>query len=78
MHRATLIVLLSAGEALAHPHHGSGGWLLADWLHLLSEPDHLAMILLPLAVGAGWLLRRALRIRASRRASAVADARRDR
>jgi hydrogenase/urease accessory protein HupE len=77
MHRAALIVLLSAGEALAHPDHGRGGWLSAELWHLLSAPDHLAMILLPVAVGAGWLLRRALRARATRRASSAAGLRRD-
>lgn len=55
MYRATLILLLFAGEALAHPDHGSGGWLSADLLHLLSEPDHLAMILAPLVVGLLWI-----------------------
>ncbi len=65
MHRVAVIVLLWAGEALAHPHHASGGWLSAELLHLLSAPDHLAMILLPAVAGAGWLLRRALRARAS-------------
>jgi hydrogenase/urease accessory protein HupE len=56
MHRASLILLLFAGEALAHPDHGSGGWLSATLSHLLSEPDHLAMILAPLVVGAAWLV----------------------
>ena len=55
MHRASLILLVFAGEALAHPDHGSGGWLLAALSHLLSEPDHLAVILAPLAVGVAWL-----------------------
>ena len=55
MHRASLILLLFAGEALAHPDHGSGGWLSAALSHLLSEPDHLAIILAPLAVGVAWL-----------------------
>lgn len=73
MHRAAVIVLLRAGEALAHPNHGSGGRLSADLLHLLTEPDHLAMILFPLVVGAGWLLRRALGARASQHVSPAAD-----
>jgi hydrogenase/urease accessory protein HupE len=55
------MALLAAGEALAHPDHGARGWLSADWLHLLSEPDHLAMILAPLAIGLAWIARRAWR-----------------
>jgi hydrogenase/urease accessory protein HupE len=58
MHRASLILLLFAGEALAHPDHGSGGWLTATLSHLLSEPDHLALILAPLMIGLVWLIRR--------------------
>jgi hydrogenase/urease accessory protein HupE len=58
MQRASLILLFLAGEALAHPDHGSGGWLSATLSHLLSEPDHLAMILAPLVVGAAWLVLR--------------------
>ncbi len=61
MHRATLILFLSAGEALAHPGHGTGGWLSAELLHLLSEPDHLAMILAPLVVGLVWIAWRAIK-----------------
>ena len=60
MSRVGLLVLFFAGEALAHPDHGSGGWLSAALTHLLSEPDHLAMILAPLAIAA-WLVSRALR-----------------
>ncbi len=67
MHRATLILLLAAGEALAHPDHGAGGWLSANLLHLLSEPDHLAMILAPLVIGLAWIARRTVRLRAKRR-----------
>jgi len=58
MHRASLILLFFAGEALAHPDHGSGGWLTATLSHLLSEPDHLALILAPLMIGLVWLIRR--------------------
>ena len=60
MHRASLILLFLAGEALAHPDHGSGGRLTAALSHLLSEPDHLAMILAPLALVA-YLAWRAIR-----------------
>ncbi len=63
MHRAAVILLLFAGEALAHPGHGAGGWLSASLLHLLSEPDHLALILAPLVVGFVWVVRRAFRER---------------
>jgi hypothetical protein len=60
MPRAGLIMLFLAGEALAHPDHGGSGWVSAALSHLLSEPDHLAMILAPLAIAA-WLGWRALR-----------------
>ena len=72
MHRAPLTLLLFAGETLAHPDHGSGGWLSADLLHLLTEPDHLALILIPAVAGAGWLLRFALRTRILRRDQGIA------
>jgi hydrogenase/urease accessory protein HupE len=53
------MLLFLAGEALAHPDHGSGGWLSAAISHLLSEPDHLAVVLAPLVViGLIWGLRR--------------------
>jgi hydrogenase/urease accessory protein HupE len=59
MHRASVMLLFLAGEALAHPDHGSGGWLSAAISHLLSEPDHLAVVLAPLVViGLIWGLRR--------------------
>lgn len=67
MHRASLILLFLAGEALAHPDHGAGGWLSAALSHLLSEPDHLAMILAPLVVGAAWFALRRKKLRAMRR-----------
>ena len=57
MHRASLILILYTGEALAHPDHGTGGWLSAALSHLLSEPDHLAMILAPLVIGLAWIAR---------------------
>ena len=60
MPRVGLIMLFLAGEALAHPDHGSGGWVSAALSHLLSEPDHLAMILAPLAFAA-WLAWRTFR-----------------
>jgi len=50
MHRASLILLVCTGEALAHPDHGSGGWLSATLSHLLTEPDHLALLLAPAVV----------------------------
>ena len=67
MHRASLIVLLHAGEALAHPDHGAAGWLSAELLHLLSEPDHLAMSLAPLVLGVALLARRVLTLRATKK-----------
>jgi hydrogenase/urease accessory protein HupE len=63
MHRAALILLLCAGEALVHPDHGAGGWLSAQLLHLLSEPDHLAMILAPAVIGLVWLAWRTMKTR---------------
>ena len=66
MQRAGLILFFVASNALAHPDHGSAGWLSADLWHLLSEPDHLAMILAPLVVGGLWLMRRRLRRRGAR------------
>ena len=49
MRRAAAVVLLFlAGTAQADPGHG-----FADLWHLLTEPDHLAMILLPLAIVIG-------------------------
>jgi len=65
MQRAGVMLLLVAtGDALAHPDHGAGGWLSATLSHLLSEPDHLAMILAPLVVvGIVWMARRATRSR---------------
>ena len=67
MHRASLILLVFAGEALAHPDHGAAGWLSAELLHLLSEPDHLAMILAPLVLGISCIAVRRGRLRAKRR-----------
>lgn len=66
MHRAALILLSCAGEALAHPDHGTGGWLSAELLHLLSEPDHLAVILAPLAIGLVWVAWPAMKTRVKR------------
>jgi hypothetical protein len=46
MHRAIAVALFFfAATAQADPGHG-----FADLWHLLTEPDHLAMILLPLAI----------------------------
>ena len=48
MRRAAVILLFFAGPVLAHPNHGGGSPLGAGLLHLLTEPDHLALLLLPL------------------------------
>ncbi len=56
MRRAAVIFLFFAGSALAHPNHGGGSPLGAGLVHLLSEPDHLALLLLPL-LGVGVLIR---------------------
>jgi hydrogenase/urease accessory protein HupE len=73
MRRAILILLVCTSEALAHPDHGGRGWLSAQLSHLLSEPDHLAMILAPLVVGLAWIARRAGKTRAMRRKSPPAS-----
>jgi len=67
MYRASLILLFFAGEALAHPDHGSGGWVSAALSHLLSEPDHLALLLAPFVLGLAWVARRAIALRVKRR-----------
>jgi hypothetical protein len=59
MRFAGLILLAAAAPVLAHP----GQHAAADLLHLLTEPDHLAALLLPLAIGLAWLLRKRLRRR---------------
>jgi len=61
------MMLFFAGEALAHPDHGSGGWLSATLSHLLSEPDHLVLILAPLIVGIVWVTLRGKMLRAKAR-----------
>ncbi|MCB6177843.1 hypothetical protein LHP98_06820 [Rhodobacter sp. Har01] len=55
MTRILLPALLLPGAAFAHTGDHSG----AGWFHLLTEPDHLAMV--AAAVGAVWLLRRWVR-----------------
>jgi hydrogenase/urease accessory protein HupE len=60
-------MLFLAGEALAHPDHGSGGWLSAALSHLLSEPDHLALLLAPFVLGLAWIARRVVALRVKRR-----------
>ena len=62
MQRAGLILFFFAGAAFAHPDHPAGGWLSATLSHLLSEPDHLAMILAPLVLGLAWMTRRAIKV----------------
>jgi hypothetical protein len=47
--------LVLSAPALAHPGHG--------WMHLVSEPDHVAALLAPLVVAIAWLIwRRARRL----------------
>lgn len=82
MHRAAVIVFLFAGcvgGALAHPNHAGGSPLGAGLLHLLTEPDHLAALVVPLVVAvaivAGLRCRRARR---ARRDNQAAQARRPR
>jgi len=54
MHRAAAVTfLIAAGVAQAHPGHVVGSF----W-HLLTEPDHLAMLVMPWVIAAavvyGW------------------------
>ena len=51
MRLSGILLLLPVEQALAHPGHG-----IAQLGHLLTEPDHLTAILLPLVIGLGWLL----------------------
>ena len=71
MRRAALNLFLcaTAPSALAHPNHAGGSPLGADLLHLLTEPDHLALILLPAVVFAAIALMRRRRSRRSARGS---------
>jgi hydrogenase/urease accessory protein HupE len=61
---AALLILLASPLALAHPGEHHMG-LLAGLLHLLSEPDHLALLLIALVIGvsAGLFYRRRERAR---------------
>ena len=59
------MLALAPGLALAHPHHQGGSALGASLAHLLSEPDHLAALLLPVVVAAIWIWRS--RARAARK-----------
>lgn len=56
MRFAAVILLLAVRSATAHPEHPGGAPLGADLLHLLTEPDHLALLLAPLAAAAGVVL----------------------
>jgi len=58
MHRAALILFFAAGAAQAHPGHG-----IAELWHLLTEPDHLAMIVLPVVIAGGLWLRQKIGVR---------------
>lgn len=69
MRSTALIALSAATGALAHPHHGGRGWVSAELIRLLSEPDHLAMILAPLLAGLAWIGRRAWLARVRERAA---------
>ena len=54
--RSVLMFFVASGNALAHPGHGPE----AGWLHFLTEPDHLALLLAPAMIGglAWYFLRR--------------------
>jgi hydrogenase/urease accessory protein HupE len=56
------LALFCAVAARAHPQHPGGSPLDANLWHLLTEPDHLALLLAPLALAGGiWLWRRRMR-----------------
>jgi hydrogenase/urease accessory protein HupE len=51
---AAVIMFLLSATALAHPGHG-----ISSLWHLLTEPDHLALIVMPVVVGGVlWLYAR--------------------
>lgn len=54
MFRAVLILVAALHGAASHAHPGHQSAGLGSWLHLLTEPDHLAMLALPVAICA-WL-----------------------
>lgn len=55
----TLVLVIVSNAVLAHPEHAGGGAAGAGLAHLLSEPDHLALLLLPVVVAVVlWRLRR--------------------
>jgi len=70
MYRASLILFFYAAGALAHPDHGANGWVSAALSHLLSEPDHLAVILAPLVLALAWISVRTIRRRRDSKARA--------
>lgn len=58
---ALLTLALASGPVLAHPGHGLHGHNGFSLLHYLTEPDHVAGIVLVVAIIggiAGWLWRR--------------------
>jgi len=56
MHRLIALMLFAATEALAHPQHAEGAWS-APLAHLLSEPDHVLLLVVPALVAAIFLAR---------------------
>jgi hydrogenase/urease accessory protein HupE len=66
IHRVAIaIASLAAAAASGHPNHADPG-ASTTILHLLTEPDHLLMIVAAVGVGA-WAVRRKLASRKSRR-----------
>ncbi len=61
-----LTLVLFSPLAMAHPGEHHMGWL-AGIAHLLSEPDHLAMLLLAVVVGAYGALALRRRARVNKR-----------
>lgn len=61
------LALLAPLAAQAHPQHAGGHPLGAGLAHLLSEPDHLALLLAPVVVAGVWAWRS--RVLARRRAA---------
>ncbi len=47
MRHAALVLIAIADTAFAHPNHPDG---VVELLHLLTEPDHLALLLVPVVL----------------------------
>jgi hypothetical protein len=57
MRKTGLGLVLVAQPAFAH-HPEGAGWMDAIKDHIIAEPEHLLVLLVPLAIGIAWYLRR--------------------